>query len=131
MGRRLKFALLVIVSQLLLIALAIAWVIHMVLIAVNGSVYFIEKNPMILWGEIAAVAFIALFATAVCAIQIYRLGERRGADERRRANERREGSAISEYAGTINEAKDKNSPFELGQRELKDKVHTTSLVRKT
>jgi membrane protein implicated in regulation of membrane protease activity len=89
MGRRVKFALFVIVSQLLLIAMAIAWVIHMAIIAVNGAVYFIENNPVILWFEITAVSLIALFSTGVLAVQLYRMGERRGSDERRGTDERR------------------------------------------
>jgi hypothetical protein len=82
----------VLVSQLLLIAMAIAWVVHMALIAKNGAVYFVEKNPMILWVEISVTALITLFATAVFAIEIYRLGERRKGDERRGVIARRGGS---------------------------------------
>ena len=82
-GRRLKFTILVLISQLLLIALAMAWVIHMVLIAKDGAVYFVEGNPTILWAEIGITTLITLFATAVFAIEIYRLGERRKGDERR------------------------------------------------
>jgi membrane protein YdbS with pleckstrin-like domain len=77
MRRRLKFGTLIIISQMLLLALAIAWIIHMVIIAVNGSVYFEERNPLILWGEIAIIALITLFAIYVIAAQIQRLGERR------------------------------------------------------
>ena len=72
-----RFAIVVLVSQLLLIAMAIAWVVHMVIIAVNGAAYFVETNPIILWGEIAATVLITLFAVGVFAIQISRLGERR------------------------------------------------------
>ncbi len=79
-GRRLKFAIVVLVSQVLLIGLAIAWIVHMVLIAVNGEIYFIEGNPWILYTEIAATTLITLFATAVFALQVYRLGERRRSD---------------------------------------------------
>jgi uncharacterized BrkB/YihY/UPF0761 family membrane protein len=86
-GRRLKFTLLVLASQLLLIALALAWTIHMTLIAANGSVYFIENSQVILWIEIIASVLISLFGTAVFAIQVYRLGERRRSDDTR--NERR------------------------------------------
>jgi membrane protein YdbS with pleckstrin-like domain len=77
MRRRLKFGTLIIINQMLLLALAIAWIIHMVIIAVNGSVYFEERNPLILWGEIAIIALITLFAIYVIAAQIQRLGERR------------------------------------------------------
>ncbi len=77
-----RFAIVILVSQLLLIALAIAWVVHMVIIAVNGSAYFVETNPVILWGEIAATVLITLFATGVFAIQIRRLGEKRRGDDK-------------------------------------------------
>ena len=87
MRRRLTFALVVLVSQLLLIALAIAWFVHMVIIAVNGSIYFVEKNPLILWGEITAVVLVTLFAIYVFALQIVRLGERRRSDDRDRGGQ--------------------------------------------
>ena len=80
-----RFAIVILVSQLLLIAMAIAWVVHMVIIAVNGSAYFVETNPIILWGEIAATVLITLFAVGVFAIQISRLGERRRGEDRHRA----------------------------------------------
>jgi hypothetical protein len=73
----------VLVSQLLMIALALAWAIHMTIIAANGAVYFVEPNPVILWIEIIATLLISLFGVAVFAIQVYRLGERRASDEGR------------------------------------------------
>ena len=81
--RRLRFAVLVVISQLLLIALAIAWLIHMIIIKVNGTVYFVERNPLILWLEIAAMVVIILFATVVFITQVRILGERRRGDDRR------------------------------------------------
>ena len=80
-GRRVKFAIVVLASQLLLIAMAIAWVIHMVLIAKSGHVYFIEENPVVLYGEIAATVVITLFAIVVFVIQYKRLRERRKGDD--------------------------------------------------
>ena len=80
MRRRLNFTLIVVVSQMLLVALAIAWLVHMVIIAAYGAVYFIEREPLILWAEIGVTTIITLFATAVLAIEIYRLGERRRGD---------------------------------------------------
>jgi hypothetical protein len=59
MQRRLKFSLLVVVSQILLVALAISWLVHMGIIAVAGSAYFVLVG------------------------QVRRLGERRGSDRRR------------------------------------------------
>ena len=80
MRRRLKFTSFVLISQILLIALAIAWLVHMIVIAVYGSVYFIEREPFILWIEIIASLIITLFAIFVLTMQIKRLGERRRND---------------------------------------------------
>jgi membrane protein YdbS with pleckstrin-like domain len=80
MQRRLRFSLIIVVSQILLIALAISWLIHMVIIAVSGSVYFVENNPLILWSEIAVTVLITVFAISILVMQIQRLGERRSAD---------------------------------------------------
>jgi membrane protein YdbS with pleckstrin-like domain len=82
-NRRLKFTITVLVSQLLLVALALAWVIHMALIAANGAVYFVEANPVILWIEIAVTVLISLFGLVVFAMQLRRLGERRRSDDTR------------------------------------------------
>ncbi len=80
-GRRVTFAIVVLVSQLLLIAMAIAWTIHMALIAKTGEIYFIEENPIILYGEIAATVLITLFAIVVFVLQCKRLGARRRGDD--------------------------------------------------
>jgi high-affinity Fe2+/Pb2+ permease len=58
---------------MLLIALAISWFIHMLLIEINGAVYFIE---------ISATLIIIVFSGFVLATQIKRLGERRENDRR-------------------------------------------------
>jgi|GEM_PF-2519031 len=83
MRRRLKFTTVVLISQMLLIALAIAWLIHMIVIAAYGAVYFIEREPLILWIEIGASLIITLFAIFVLTIQIRRLSERRRDDRDR------------------------------------------------
>ncbi len=80
MRRRLVFSALILVSQMLLIALGISWVIHMSIIALNGSAYFIENNLFILWAEIAATFLITVFASFMLATQLQRLGERRRSD---------------------------------------------------
>ena len=80
MQRRLRFSLLILISQILLIALAISWLVHMVTIAIYGSAYFVENNPLILWAEITISVFITVFAIYILVVQIQRLGERRGAD---------------------------------------------------
>jgi len=63
------FPILVLSSQLLLLALAIAWFVHMILIAVHGKIFFAEPNSLILYGEITATALIALFAVIVFILQ--------------------------------------------------------------
>ena len=82
MKRRVRFALVVLASQILLIAVTFAWIVHMVLIAVNGQVLFVERNSAILWGELSSASLIILFALYVLILQIRRLGERRGMDTR-------------------------------------------------
>ncbi len=82
MSRRLRSTTLVLISQMLLIALTFAWLLQMLIIAREGSAYFIENNKLILWGEVAVIAIIFVFALYVLVIQIRRLGERR-ADDRR------------------------------------------------
>lgn len=86
MQRRLRFSLLILVSQMLLIALAISWLVHMATIAISGSAYFVENNSFILWAEITLSVFIILFAIYILVVQIRRLGERRGADRNRSGN---------------------------------------------
>jgi uncharacterized BrkB/YihY/UPF0761 family membrane protein len=81
--RRVRFAIVVLVSQLLLIAMAVAWVIHGVLIAQNGQISFIETNPWILYGEIIATVLITLFAVSVFIVQYRRLKEKRRGDDTR------------------------------------------------
>ena len=80
MRRRLKFTSVILLSQMLLIALAIAWLVHMIVIAIYGSVYFIERDPLILWIEIGASLLITLFAVFMLTLQIRRLNERRRND---------------------------------------------------
>ena len=80
MRRRLKFTSIVLVNQMLLIALAIAWLIHMIVIAFYGAVHFVEMNPLFLWIEISVSLLITLFAIFVLIVQIRRLGERRRND---------------------------------------------------
>jgi len=81
--RRLRFAVIVLSSQLLLIALAAAWSVHMIIIALNGEVYFVEDNPFILGAEVAVTLLISAFGVIVFGMQLRRLGERRGGDNRR------------------------------------------------
>ena len=82
MQRRLRFSLLILVSQLMLIAVAVSWLVHMVIIAANGSVYFVENNKFILWSEITISALIVIFAVFILVSQFRRLGERRERDRK-------------------------------------------------
>ena len=81
-GRRLTFAILVLISQLLLIATATAWCLHMFLIARHGHVYFVEENSLILYSEIIGTVIIVTFACIVFTIQFKRMGEKRKEDNR-------------------------------------------------
>jgi uncharacterized BrkB/YihY/UPF0761 family membrane protein len=82
MRRRLKSAVFVIVSQILLIALAITWLIQMIIIAANHSIYIIEDNKLILYSEITVSLIIIVYAIYVLVTQIRRLDERRQNDRR-------------------------------------------------
>ena len=79
-GRRVKLAIAVLAAQLLLLATAMAWCAHLVLIAIYGEIRFVEANPVILYGEIVATALITLFAATVFILQWKRLGEKRRTD---------------------------------------------------
>jgi hypothetical protein len=83
-GRRVRFAVIVLASQLLLIALAVVMLIQIILIAAHGQVAFVERNPAILVIEILLTAVISSFGIAVFVIQLKRLGEKRSSDDRRR-----------------------------------------------
>ncbi len=47
-GTRVAFAIVVLMSQLLLMALALTWFIHVVLIAKHGEINSVEANPVVL-----------------------------------------------------------------------------------
>ena len=79
-GRRVTFAIVVLISQLLLIALAIVWFIQMLVIARNGAVQFVEENRAILLGEIVLTALVCLVGITVFIMQLRRLRERRRDD---------------------------------------------------
>jgi membrane protein YdbS with pleckstrin-like domain len=77
MRRRLRFATLSMVNQILLIALAIAWIVHIAIIGKYGAVYFEESNPIVLWVEIITLAVILSFSIYIFILQVARFGERR------------------------------------------------------
>ena len=86
-GRRVRFAVFVLASQLLLIALAVVMLVQMVLIATHGQVRFVEDNPAVLVTEIMLTIVISSFGIAVFVIQVRRLGEKRSSDDRRGRSE--------------------------------------------
>ena len=94
-NRRLKFTILVLVSQLLLIVLAIAWGIHLTAMALRGGVLSIETNPWILYGEIIATVFILMFAIVVVVFEFKRIMARRLGDTKDR-DEREHGEVDGE-----------------------------------
>ena len=86
-GRRIRFAIIILASQLLLISLAIVMLVQMIFIARNGVVQFVENNPVILMIEIFLTVFITLFGVFVFIIQLMRLREKRNSDSRNNRNE--------------------------------------------
>jgi hypothetical protein len=85
-GRRVRFALVVLASQILLIAMACVMLIQMILIAVYGLVKFAENNKAILITEIFLTSLIIFFGIFVFIIQLIRLREKRNSDDRRNDN---------------------------------------------
>ena len=81
--RRIRFALIVLASQLLLISLAFVMLVEMVLIATNGLVQFVENNPLILAVEIILAVLITMFGIFVFVVQLKRLSEKREDDRRK------------------------------------------------
>jgi len=79
-GRRLRFTLAILAAQVLLLAMAIAWCVQLVAIAIHGQVCFGEPHAAILYGEIAAVVLVAIFAAIVFVVQLRRLMEKRTGD---------------------------------------------------
>ena len=81
-GRRLRFGIVVLAAQLLLIAMATAWCVQLTLIAVHGEICFTETNAGILYGEMAATVLVVVFAVIVFVMQYRRLTEKRTSDDR-------------------------------------------------
>lgn len=66
----LRLSMSVLVSQMLTIALSIAWFVHAVIVKINGVVYFVEPNLAILYLEIFVTTAIALYGIAFLFLQI-------------------------------------------------------------
>ena len=79
-GRRIRFILVVLASQLLLLALALGWGIYLIQIARHGGVYSIETNSWLLYGEIIATVLIILFAIVVIFLEFGRMTAKRQSD---------------------------------------------------
>jgi hypothetical protein len=74
------FALVILASQLLLIALSLVFFTELILIVKNGSINFVEKNWTILILEVILSGLVTIFALVVFVVQTRRLGERRKGD---------------------------------------------------
>jgi amino acid transporter len=85
-GRRVRFAIIILASQLLLTALAVVMLVQMFFIAINGVVQFSENNQAVLILEIILTTLITLFSISVFVIQLRRLGENRNSDRRNSQN---------------------------------------------
>ena len=70
----LRLSLSVLVSQILIIGLAIAWLLHAVIVKINGAVYFVEPNQAILYLEIFMTTAIALYGISLLFLQIREAG---------------------------------------------------------
>jgi hypothetical protein len=117
MKRRLKSTTLLLVNQMLFIALAVIWLLQMIIIAKEGSAYFIENNKLILFGEITVVVLIMIFAIYILINQINKLGERRAGD--RRSDSREQYPLIPDLRSlTRNASSSPLSPPQLGERTL-------------
>ena len=79
-SRRVRFAIIILASQLLLIAMAITTFAQMVLIVKHNEIFFVEANPVVLYGEIVISMLIILFGITVFYLQCKRLGEKRQDD---------------------------------------------------
>jgi hypothetical protein len=62
----------------------------MILIAVNGSIVFVEYNQAVLWMEVVLSLAICIFAIVVFILQFKKLGERRKNDNAARAPAKQE-----------------------------------------
>lgn len=83
-GRRVRFTIIVLASQILLVALAIVMLIQMILVAANGLVQFVEGNQAILIIELLLTILITVFGIFVFIVQLKRLGEKRSSDDSER-----------------------------------------------
>jgi len=88
-GRRIRFAIIVLASQLFLIALAIVMEIQMILISINGLVQFEEHNKVVLIMEILLTMLITFFGVFVFIMQLKRLNENRSSDYHNVRHERK------------------------------------------
>ena len=78
--RRFRFAIAVLVAQVLLLGISVGWCLYLGLILNNGEGCFEEPNSTILYAEIIGLAVIIIYSITVFALQWKRLGERRSSD---------------------------------------------------
>jgi hypothetical protein len=79
--RRVRFSLVIIVSQMLLIALSVAWGIYLTVISQNGgTIISTETNKLILYSEIISTGLIVIFAVVVISLELKRMLTKRRDD---------------------------------------------------
>ena len=87
-GRRIRFILIVLASQFLLLALALGWGIYLFQIARHGGIYSIETNSWVLYAEIFATVLIVIFAIIVIVLEFGRMNARRQGDTEKEVEHR-------------------------------------------
>ena len=81
-GRRLRFGVVVLAAQLLLLAMAVAWCVQLTLIAVRGEICLTETIARIQYGQTVAAVLVVVLAVFVLVIRHGRLTEKRINDRR-------------------------------------------------
>lgn len=70
----LRLSISVLVSQILVIGLSVAWFIHAIIVKINHTVYFVEPNFAILYLEIFTTMLIALYGIVFLFLQLKEYG---------------------------------------------------------
>lgn len=111
-GRRIRFILIVLASQFLLLALALGWGIYLFQIARYGGVYSVENNYWLLYAEIFATVLIVFFAIIVIFLEFGRMNARRQGDtEKKREYQLSTIVGRSTDGGKLRKAKDSLSRY--------------------
>jgi hypothetical protein len=70
----LRLSISVLVSQILVIGLSVAWFVHAIIVKTNRTVYFVEPNQAILYLEIFSTMLIALYGIVFLFLQLKACG---------------------------------------------------------